>query len=412
MKLQCVVTSYKRPLYLRMCLASMRQDDIELYVVDGGSDEETKKYIREVADGCHFMEGNPGADVLKNEGIKRFVTQPHFVMTSDDFEYQQGWTDLLYEQWAKLNEAGPNYAMLASPSRDIVKWYHDEIPPGRQNEYREEFGVTVMPRKTCMVAGTIMDTGATHRVGLFPVYGKTGEGDIAISLRFARIGLKVGYLLNPVVDHIGRGKYDDYPAYSADYDAEASIHRKRAREDNWRPDKRIRIFSEIIETLPRLPMADLGAGHCKFGQVAHDFGFPVTAIDARCERIPTWIKWPFIQQDVREADLSPYGIVSILGLLYHLTLPDQIDLLKRCAGKIVIVDTHTARPGQATKPVDGYEGADWTEEPGPLSSVGNDVSFWHTEASLRKLFADCGFNATRINQEHAVNRYFWKLAPQ
>ena len=171
--------------------------------------------------------------------------------------------------------------------------------------------------------------------------------------------------------------------------------------------ERLEIFRSIIAPLERVPMVDLGAGHCRFALLAHDLGFPVTAIDAREERVPAYLPFPFVKQDVRNADLSPYGIVGIIGLLYHLTLDDQIELLNKCRDKTVIVDTHCTH--RAELKLDVYEGLDWIELESPRSSVGNVVSFWHTEPSLIRLFSNAGFLVKKILPEHAPNRAFWLL---
>ena len=173
--------------------------------------------------------------------------------------------------------------------------------------------------------------------------------------------------------------------------------------------QRLEIFKGILEPMERGPLVDLGAGHCKFSQIAHDMGFAVTSIDARTDRVPSDLPCPFIQQDVKDADLTPYSIVLILGLLYHLTLEDQVALLAKCAGKTVIVDTHTARSADVNR--SGYWGQDWEEVDSPTSSAGNSKSFWHTHASLRSLFADHGFQAEEILPEHAPGRAFWVLKP-
>lgn len=171
-------------------------------------------------------------------------------------------------------------------------------------------------------------------------------------------------------------------------------------------EPRLEIFARLIDPLPRLAMVDLGAGHCKFSLVAYRMGFPVTAVDGRNERVPADLPFPFLHQDARTTDLEPYGIVCILGLLYHLTLRDQIHLLRRCAGKIVIVDTETASKDAVCQ--GGYSGMMWQEMGGPKSSIGNPWSFWHTEESLQKLFTDCGFVAEK-RETHAPGRAFWTL---
>lgn len=172
--------------------------------------------------------------------------------------------------------------------------------------------------------------------------------------------------------------------------------------------QRLEIFDSIIRNLPRESMVDLGAADCWMSLHAHALGFPVTAIDARTVRLPKEpLPFSFIKQDVRDVDLSPYKIVLILGLLYHLPLDDQIVLLRKCRGKTVIVDTHCAN--RRDRAIGQYDGTDFVEIEDPRSAFGNAVSFWHTEPSLRRLFANMGFTAHKVLPEHAPNRAFWVL---
>lgn len=178
--------------------------------------------------------------------------------------------------------------------------------------------------------------------------------------------------------------------------------------------ERLWIFAGLIAAVPRLPMVDLGAGHCKFSALAHLAGFDVTSVDVRTERVPEGIEWPFLHQDVRVVDLSPYGIILMLGLLYHLTLRDQIHLLEKCRGKIVVADTFYADADRSTIicPAEPYEGVLFDEvEADPTASFGNPQSFWHTEGSLYRLFARYGFTVLKVLPEHTPNRSFYVLRP-
>jgi glycosyltransferase involved in cell wall biosynthesis len=237
MSLQCVVTSYKRKKYLEPTLKSMKVSGVELYVVDGGSDDETVEIIRRYADGYVLMEDNPGADVLKNEGIRRFVTNEEFCITSDDFLYPEGWVDDLLGQWHKLkavvgksrNRIG--FAMLACPTELVIERHTQEKGNGRGMgfHYTDFEGIWAMPTSVAMVAGTMMSTALTRAAGGFPVYGKTGQGDIAISRIFRKMGFDVGYLRSPVLVHLGQDKETDYPEYTANFDADDDIFQARAR---------------------------------------------------------------------------------------------------------------------------------------------------------------------------------------
>lgn len=177
---------------------------------------------------------------------------------------------------------------------------------------------------------------------------------------------------------------------------------------------RLDIFRRILDPLPREPLVDLGAGHCKFSRIANEMGFPVASVDARDERVPEDISWPFLQRDVRFFDLRPYRIVCCLGLLYHLELFDQTALLVAASHPgllALIVDTHTSpavKQTQSDARGNLYEGKLFEETPtDPRASVGNDFSFWHTEESLRRLFENYEYKAEKIEPEHVPGRAFW-----
>ena len=199
-------------------------------------------------------------------------------------------------------------------------------------------------------------------------------------------------------------------------------------------------------------VVDLGAGPCHFSRIAAEFGAYVTAVDGRDERVPDDIlrerpstesgiqrflsakklkfnrgrsergklhgeqdsigrntikrkpgEITFISSDVRDFDLEPFDIVLIFGLLYHFGVDDQINLLHRCRGKTVLVDTMVCFPDLVThypqydwqslvRKEGEYEGWIYPENNNPMASIGNKTSFWHTDASYGRLFSECGFS--------------------
>lgn len=169
---------------------------------------------------------------------------------------------------------------------------------------------------------------------------------------------------------------------------------------------RIATFVHILKhvvTPQQRTLVDLGAGHCKFSIWAAKLGYDVTAVDGRTARLPEDLgSIRFVQSDVRAFDPRGYGVVAILGLLYHLDIADQEDLLRRCChGPPVIVETQVHVPGMVAedpKPWhalverDGYRGVEFPEADNPMASIGNKTSFWHTEASMKLLFERAGFS--------------------
>ena len=169
-------------------------------------------------------------------------------------------------------------------------------------------------------------------------------------------------------------------------------------------------------------LLDLGAGPCVFAKRARDLGYQVTAVDGRTDRRPSPEELGsirFVVSDIRNFDVRGYDIVLILGLLYHLDVIDQENLLKRCAyGAYVLVDTqiHDTRfirsepelwetelveiEGQSR-----YTGVLYPEKTNPMASIGNRQSFWHTESSLLCLFECAGFKSVLIFDPAYVSKY-------
>lgn len=152
-------------------------------------------------------------------------------------------------------------------------------------------------------------------------------------------------------------------------------------------------------------LLDLGAGPCIFARYARDYGYAVTAVDARSERSPdqeTLGSIRFVEADIRNFEVAGFDVILALGILYHLDLDDQIALLRRCAAaSVLVVDTQMYHPDlPPAKPAHwwnkfvregDYEGVLYPENETAMASVGNLVSFWHTEPSLLRLLEDCGF---------------------
>ncbi len=181
---------------------------------------------------------------------------------------------------------------------------------------------------------------------------------------------------------------------------------------------RVAIFTELLKAREEKQLLDLGAGPCTFAMHARDLGFDVTAVDARTERVPSAEKLGsvrFVQSDIRSYDLSGSPLISILGLFYHLTLDDQIELLSRCTHATVILETQVhdpsyipplARPwAEQLQELDGYQGVLFRENDNPMASVGNAASFWHTLPSLLHLAESSGFREARVIEPRYTTKY-------
>lgn len=173
---------------------------------------------------------------------------------------------------------------------------------------------------------------------------------------------------------------------------------------------RIATFAHILKHVvspQQRTLVDLGAGHCKFSIWAAKCGFEVTAVDGRTCRVPKDLgPIRFVQSDVRDFHPGEYGVVAILGLLYHLDIPDQESLLRRCGhGAPVIVETQVHIPEMVAhdpkdwhEPIkrDGYCGVNFPERDNPMAAIGNETSFCHTEHFILLLFERAGYSRVTV----------------
>lgn len=218
-----IVTSYCRLGYLKHTVESLRQDDVQLIIVDGGSDEETREYIRKAADQFLLFRGNPGADFLKNAGAFGFVTELEFMVTSDDLIFPKHYSTWSAEQYRRLNRDGLKWTFVACNMDHIDKW-----PP---RPFRSIGGVDILEVDTCQVSGAIINWEVFVKLGGFPSYGRSGQGDWAFSRRIQQLGLRMGYLRRPCLKHLGAKKWEDYPEYSRMFEDDERRWQRAAKAD-------------------------------------------------------------------------------------------------------------------------------------------------------------------------------------
>jgi hypothetical protein len=175
--------------------------------------------------------------------------------------------------------------------------------------------------------------------------------------------------------------------------------------------KKAVIFESILAPLAPGKLLDLGAGKGNFSLSAASLGWQVTAVDVRT------VRWPevgpssqaemaalmdaitFVESDVREFNIgrNEYDLICILGLLHHLEVPDQINLIRKCAGTPLLIDTRIA-----SAEIDSFgdyrgmlikEHGETREERDEVATAswGNETSFRHTEESLTRLLRDAGY---------------------
>jgi SAM-dependent methyltransferase len=202
---------------------------------------------------------------------------------------------------------------------------------------------------------------------------------------------------------------------------------------------RLRTFRWLLsETWPQAKgkrLLDLGAGPGLFARIASRHGFSVTAIDARMPWTAADIEagqsstgsgavfkddeFDFIQKDLRDVDdLSGFDVVACIGVIYHLPFADQRDLLARCAGRTMVIDTEIydasripeAEAGrfQPATMAGGYSGALCREQGQVYSSHGDAFSFWFDQDSILRFFADAGCSRVTMVEP----QYFSAFGPR
>ena len=134
----------------------------------------------------------------------------------------------------------------------------------------------------------------------------------------------------------------------------------------------------------------------------------------KCEAVKSQIglsNCSFLQDDVRNLSKHEHGsfdVVLCLGILYHLTASDGVELLRRMhdvCQRAVIIDTHVALFGEEQVAVgpELFSGRSYCEFPPNTppegkqaalgSSLDNESSFWMTEESLCRCLRVAGFTS-------------------
>jgi hypothetical protein len=101
----------------------------------------------------------------------------------------------------------------------------------------------------------------------------------------------------------------------------------------------------------------------------------------------------------RLSELGTFDVIFHSGLLYHLDNP--IDHFREIASiaPVILLDTHTAKPGEPLDTLAGYQGMwyrefGWQDEQSGLEAK----SLWPTRPELRRLFIECGFRYEAIRE--------------
>lgn len=185
--------------------------------------------------------------------------------------------------------------------------------------------------------------------------------------------------------------------------------------------RRFELFGTLLSLFPAGRLVDLGAGHGLFALAAADAGWDVTAVDARGDRYPVDDRVTWVTQDVRETATADFDLVACLGLWYHLTADDQVQLLERAAGTPIILDTHVANGKVARAELSdlveqrGYTGRLYTEPDQAThspASWGNAQSFWPRARDLYAMLADHGYSVLTSQPFYQPDRTFFLCLPR
>ena len=128
--------------------------------------------------------------------------------------------------------------------------------------------------------------------------------------------------------------------------------------------------------------------------------------------------YPLADHD--NATFDEYDVIACLGLFYHLTIDDQLDLLARCSGTPMILDTHVANnrktPAKLSKPVTlhGYTGRYYGEfdQTKPTAAWGNEYSFWPRTRALMRMLDAHGYDVLTAYPWYLPTRTFWLCLPR
>jgi SAM-dependent methyltransferase len=190
-----------------------------------------------------------------------------------------------------------------------------------------------------------------------------------------------------------------------------------------------KIFRSLLGQIKPGKMLELGAGKGNYAVSAAELGWQVTAVD---EAEAPWagtgipddpasedhlhsIQW--VRADPLQFPISrrEYDLICFMGQLHHFPIETQIELITRCAGSLLLLDTRVAPV--AIDYIDGYDGVtinlagkgnEDSEAP-----AGAETAFRHTEDSLVRLVRECGYpHILMMRPPHGRDYTFYLCLPR
>ncbi len=194
---------------------------------------------------------------------------------------------------------------------------------------------------------------------------------------------------------------------------------------------KVRRIMQIVRDLANKPIEELSVLDLACGEGVYAIetalrGCKVCALDARNQRMEQGANiserlglsnLSFVQQDIREVTLKSqgeYDVIYLLGILYHLDVPDSFNVIKNLYAMcrhLLIIDTHISlSPKEEIRyETETYKGSNVREHKDDdssaarrsklLASIDNTFSFLFTKESLVRLLRDVGF--TTVFECHA-----------
>lgn len=148
---------------------------------------------------------------------------------------------------------------------------------------------------------------------------------------------------------------------------------------------------------------------CRTGSFCHALasqGHWVTGIEGRQSNLDKAHIHPNIEYelgDVRDLRLDvQFDVTLCLGLLYHLTAQDALNLLRTLrivTRQFVILDTHVSTAEEQTELESRtFYGHSYPEPEGEWASIKNETSWWFTEDSLQDLLTLAGWRSVCVER--------------
>lgn len=219
-----VVVTYDRLDYTKRTLASLAGNIASVVVVDNGSTDGTREWLREWWMDLRSPETRvifnarnlyPGAatNIGWHEGLKRFPQATLLHRSDNDIVYRPGWAENVEAAFAAHERLGLYGVLnLAEDFPDGQPLAPHEIDGVTVNRYWPRLGGNVVLRRS------LWDDGLRWTPGPWKPGGQDEDGDM--SARVEAAGFYHANAIEAIASNIAFGRYADFPSY---YDATAAV---------------------------------------------------------------------------------------------------------------------------------------------------------------------------------------------